>query len=54
MDPTTGIIMAVLGALIIIGLFVILIPRWSRANKAKSGAPISGKFFEIRKENQKD
>jgi len=52
MDVSTGILMAVIGAVVVIALFAIPIPRWSKANKAKPGALNSGKFFEIRREER--
>ncbi|MET1155323.1 hypothetical protein [Arthrobacter sp.] len=53
MDVSTGIVVAVIGAIVVIALFAILIPRWSKANKAKPGALDSDKFFEIRRKNSK-
>ncbi|WP_181037271.1 hypothetical protein [Arthrobacter sp. 4R501] len=51
MDVPTGILMAFIGAVVVIALFAILIPRWSNANKAKPGALKSDKFFEIRRKD---
>ncbi|QHK21294.1 hypothetical protein GU243_18040 [Pseudarthrobacter psychrotolerans] len=52
MDVSAGILMAVIGAVVVIALFAILIPRWSKANKAKPGALKPDKFFEIRRKNR--
>lgn len=52
MDASTGVVIALAGAIVVIVLFAILVPRWSKANKAKPGAQASDKFFEIRKENR--
>ena len=53
MDVSTGILIAVIGAIGVIAFFAIRIPQWSKANKAKPGALKSEKFFEIRRKERR-